>query len=266
MFLFVTNFFGVFCKYNRYDMYVKQCTLLEPYISENAKNDFLSFDGHYVVHNRGYVNYLQLGYLSPRTSAIIQSNEPVKKKNFKIDAYFTLTNTKKGGNGFGFWISSPLTLGGFYGRNKNFTGFGVVIATKGGSPYVEYIPSTGKRSKKVYLRNLNASQIITIEHQHPKLKVYYKSTRDNKRELVVDTMSPLEATHVFGVSGHTGETNGVMKIYSIMGTSIKGLQDTFKVENTQKSSPLVMFLGIIAILSLVYYLAKRQKKSEKLSG
>lgn len=237
-------------------------TLLEPFLHPNGKNDDFLFEGSYVVYNKNYANYMQLGYFSPQTSAIIQSKTPIKRKNFKLDVYFALDNVQKGGNGFGFWVSSPLKLGGFYGRNKDFKGFGVVISTKK-APYVEYICSNQKRSQRIYLKDTKGSHQISFVHQYPNLKVLYKPARKSKYEVLIETKTNVDGNSVFGISGHTGNAETVLKVYSVLGTSMKPLKDTYVAGSSQKSSPLVLVIGILSILGLVYYLMSKQKKSEK---
>lgn len=246
----------------RYEVYLKPATILEPFVQENCKNDDFTFEGSFVVYNRSLSNFMQIGYFAPGTKALIQGKEPLKRKNFKIDIYFSLDNIQKNGDGFGFWISSPLHSGDLYGRNSNYTGFGVTICTTR-NPHIEYIDSKGKRSKRMALKNLEGSQIITIIHQSPNVEIFYKSAKASKKELVYKTKSFIESNSVFGISGHTGQSETVMKIFSIVGNSIKGYNETFKVGQSEKSSFLVMFIGICGILGLVYYLSTKQKKYEQ---
>lgn len=257
--IFISN---ALCKTRGFDLYVKPMTLLDPFIQENAKNDHFTMEGSYVVYNRSYVNYIQMGYYAPQSRAIIQSKEPIKRKNFKLDVFFTLDNVQKGGNGFGFWISEPMTQGGFYGRNKDYKGFGVVVCTKY-APYVEYMCSGGKRSKRIYLKDKMGSHQISFEHQYPMMKIYYKPGKSIEKQLLIETKSTVESNYIFGISGHTGGSSTVMKVYSVMGTSMRGLKESFVVGQQQKSSPVVMVIGIISVIALIYYLTTRQKKTEK---
>ena len=238
---------------------IKQVTLLEPFVNENGRSDSFIFDGSYTVANRGYNNYIQLGFIGHHSNGILQSIEPIKRKNFKVDISFTFDYINGSGNGFGIWISSPLELGNLYGRNKNYIGLGVCISTTG-KPYIQYLDSNGNKSNKLYIPNLNVIQTLTIIIQHPNITIYYTNGKNNVKQLLWKGQLSLDPGVVFGISGHTGLSTTIMKIFSVTGIPVKRIEETVKIGETQKSNFLVTLIGIVSIICLVYYLYTTQAK------
>ncbi|ORD94085.1 hypothetical protein ECANGB1_1174 [Enterospora canceri] len=261
--LLLTN--GVDCKAAGAYRAMNRITLIEPFVNENGKNDTFVYDGDYVVSCKGYSNFIQLGYYTSQSNGIVQTREPFKKKNFKFEIYFTLDSVQKGGNGFGFWVSSKLTSGGFYGRNKDYKGYGVCVSTKG-TPYVQFMNSNNQRSKKITLKDPTGSHVIIFENQHPNLRVLYKSSKSNKKELLWAGSTNVEPTFVLGASAHTGGSQTVLRVFSLFGSAMRGIEETFVPSEQQKSSPVVMILGIISICVLIYYLYTKQNKPRELTN
>ncbi|KAL6122617.1 hypothetical protein NUSPORA_00289 [Nucleospora cyclopteri] len=260
MFLLTVIFFifGIFGKYNQQTSIISNLTLLNPHVKENGRNQNFIYDGYYTVLTKGYSNYTQLGYYSPNVNATLQSKEPIKRKNFKFEINFTLDNLSKGGRGFGFWISSPLKTGPFYGRNSDYKGFGVILDTSANS-FLQFVDSDGTKGKKVYLKSPTFIQALFISHEYPRVSITYSAPKQ-KGEIIYEGNSNIQVSHVLGISGHTGNSSTVMKLFSIMGNSLTTVKKEFVAGESQKSSKTILFIGAAGILSLVYYLYTKQNR------
>lgn len=236
--------------------YKVEYSLAQPHVADNGRNAYYAMDGEYTVVTHSSNSFVQLGYRSPNTSGILQMKTPIKKKAFKLEINFEcISNTD---NAFGFWISSPLSSGNYYGRNVDFSGVGIVV-NNNSKLSMQVINKTGvqtKSSKLFYPKLQPSNNKLIIEYISGILTVKLSNFKDNI--LLYNEKVHLNNTMVFGISNSNGKSIHPLIIRNISGYLLTKLPPKFVKGSGKSNSNLIVFFGICTILGLVYYLYSKQ--------
>lgn len=237
--------------------FIEKLSLLHPHVSENGRNDFYNYDGHYLIKSRTRSDYSQLGYDHMNTAGIVQMKEPLKHRNFKFEIEFSL-EPQQGGIGSGFWISEPLSVGEYYGRNSNFKGIGVIIDTKNRS-FARFIDTSQPALNKTVNIKLS-SKINELVLENIGNKLHVKLYIDGTEYLIYSGIAKINPSYVFGISHATGGSTSPLKINGIAGFQLAKKKPVYVKGEAPKSRKLVLFVGFSCILGLMYYLYTKQAK------
>lgn len=237
-------------------LFQERLSLFSPHVGENGRNEFFEFDGHFLSISGSQDDHTQMGYFSENTGAVVQSREPIKQKHFKFEVDFDFT-PEPHGNGVGFWLSDKLIPGSFYGRNSNYTGFGMVIDASD-RPAARVVDSSGNvKSKTVYPRMGTHCKAVFIVHGN---KVIASLNVQGTEYVLYSGEATVLPDCMVGLSTSSGKSKSVLYLYSIAGYSLKKIKDVYVKGETQKSGKLILLLGLLCIAGLIYYLYKKQGK------
>jgi len=246
------------------ERYEHKFSLMRPYVEDNGKSFNYKYSGDYLVTMRTKNDSVQLGFQAPNSVGFLQSKEELKKKNARFEFEFTMS-AKEGEPSYGFWLSSELSEGSFYGRNADFKGIGVIVDLKD-SPKVFLTDPSGKIRSPVYptfqsgLRNK-----IVIECL--KESILVKLITGHTKEMVVgEEKRGLDVPYYIGISCSTGKSSSPLEVKNIYCYSLTKIREKYVKGERPGRNWLTLSIGLACIAGLAYYLYQKQIKDEALKN